>query len=89
MAEHPRQELAPGMTYRQLDHWTRLGLVRPENGLTPGSGRPRQWSPGEMWIAQTIGLLRLEGYELPSAARVARARYEKARGIPCGTGWPQ
>jgi DNA-binding transcriptional MerR regulator len=89
VADHLRQELAPGMTYRQLDYWTRIGLLFPENGPTPGSGHGRQWSEAELWIARRMGELRLEGYELPAAARVARTAYETARGIPCGTGWPR
>ena len=90
MSEHPRKELAPGVTYRQLDYWTRLGLIKPDNGATPGTGRPRQWSPSEMQIARQIGLLRLEGMELESAARRARAMCEMvpAGYVPCGTGWP-
>lgn len=73
MADHPRQELAPGLTYRQLDYWTRRGLLHPENGPTPGSGRRRRWSVNELAVALRIGTLRLEGYELEAAARKARA----------------
>lgn len=79
MSAHPRKELAPGMTYRQLDYWTRLGHLRPDNGGTPGTGRPRRWSDREMLIAKEIGRLRLEGYELSAAARIARATYEVAQ----------
>lgn len=86
MSEHPRQELAPGMTYRQLDYWTRIGLIFPENGATPGSGRPRKWSGKEIAIARTIGLLRLEGVELATAARMARVEYETTR-VASGLGW--
>jgi DNA-binding transcriptional MerR regulator len=71
VSEHPRQELYPGVTYRQLDYWTRIGYLFPANP-TPGSGHRRQWSEPELAIARRIGELRLEGYELPAAARVAR-----------------
>jgi hypothetical protein len=33
-----------GATYKQLDHWTRTGLLRPVNAL-PGSGMQREWRP--------------------------------------------
>lgn len=64
--------LPTGVTYRQLDYWTRLGLLKPENGTTPGSGRPRDWSTFELRVAEIIAELRALGFELPSAARLAR-----------------
>jgi len=36
---------AAGISYRQLDYWTRSGYVTPEGGqATPGSGARRRWS---------------------------------------------
>ncbi len=63
--------LPPGVTYRQLDHWTRAGLITPANGA-PGSGRHRDWPPGELAVAATIGELRAAGVELTAAATIAR-----------------
>jgi DNA-binding transcriptional MerR regulator len=89
VAEHPRKELAPGLTYRQLDHWTRRGLLHPDNSATPGSGHRRVWSESEMTIARAVGELRLLGMELEPAFRMARANQppDTAR-VPCGLGWP-
>jgi hypothetical protein len=36
-----------GASYRQLDYWTRTGLVSPAVD-SPGSGTPRRWSPGQI-----------------------------------------
>ena len=33
-----------GITYRQLDYWTRTGLVRPSLGDATGSGSRREYS---------------------------------------------
>jgi hypothetical protein len=100
MAEHPRKELAPGLTYRQLDYWTRRGLLHPD-GPAPGSGHRRVWSEAEMAIARRVGELRLEGFELEAAFRRARAETNVAGAYlltmavatlppttPCGLGWP-
>jgi len=36
---------AAGITYRQLDYWTRSGYVTPVGGrATPGSGARRRWT---------------------------------------------
>lgn len=59
-------------TYRQLDHWARLGLLHPINGDTPGYGHPREWPADELAIANIIGELRKIGLELPVAADCAR-----------------
>jgi hypothetical protein len=59
-------------SYRQLDHWTRRGWLRPDNGCTPGSGRPRRWSDAELRVADIISRLRLAGIEMETAVRVAR-----------------
>lgn len=64
--------LPPGVTYRQLDHWTRAGYLHPTNGETPGSGKPRDWPADELRVAGIIAELRALGVELPVAARWAR-----------------
>lgn len=33
-----------GVTYRQLDYWTRTGLAHPSVDIGAGSGRRRRWS---------------------------------------------
>ena len=60
------------LTYRQLDHWTSQGYLRPVNGGSPGSGRPRQWTGEELRVARTMAALRDAGLALPAAAAAAR-----------------
>lgn len=37
-----------GLTYRQIDYWTREGAIAPEHSDgVPGSGHPRHWSVGD------------------------------------------
>jgi hypothetical protein len=39
-------KLAPGVTYRQLDYWRRIGAIVPADGCSePGSGYRSRWSP--------------------------------------------
>ncbi len=43
-----------GLTYRQLDHWTRRGLVVPAVAAA-GAGTARLWSPSV--VGQVVELL--------------------------------
>jgi DNA-binding transcriptional MerR regulator len=36
-----------GVTYRQLDHWTRCGLITPAQPAA-GQGTRRRWSPADV-----------------------------------------
>ena len=36
--------LMAGVSYRQLDHWLRVGTINPCLDANPGSGRPRRFS---------------------------------------------
>lgn len=60
----------PEVSYRQLDHWTRRGWLRPEH--KGGSGRVRHWPSEELFVAQRMGRLVKAGIVAPVAARVAR-----------------
>jgi len=60
-----------GISYRQLDYWTRIGLLRPIDP-TPGSGVARTWPDAEVVVAHMIRRLLDAGLELRVAARVAR-----------------
>jgi hypothetical protein len=63
-------ELA-GVSYRQLDHWTRNGWLKPIGGT--GSGNDRDWPPSECDIAVSMGRLVKYGI-MPSLAHdIARA----------------
>ena len=37
-----------GVTYRQLDGWTRRGLVAPSIREAAGSGTARRWAPADV-----------------------------------------
>ena len=37
-----------GATYRQLDYWTRVGLVAPSVSAGIGYGTRRRWSPADV-----------------------------------------
>lgn len=37
-----------GITYRQLDHWIRVGTVVPTFPTNLGSGHPRQWTEDDV-----------------------------------------
>lgn len=63
--------LEAGLTYRELDYWTTLGLLVATE-LNPGSGRFREWAPIELDIARMIRRLREADITLAVAARVAR-----------------
>ena len=63
-----------GVTYRQLDHWTRKGYIRPKHrqGRYNGSGFPREWSDLELDVARTIARLVEIGFMVAPAAVLAR-----------------
>lgn len=44
---------ATGATYRQIDSWTRSGLL-PVSERTPGSGFPRRYHPEAIPIARAL-----------------------------------
>jgi len=37
-----------GVTYRQLDYWTRIGLVEPSVAVANGSGSRRCWTADDL-----------------------------------------
>jgi DNA-binding transcriptional MerR regulator len=65
-----KQEL--GITYRQLDWWTRLGLLRPLH--VGGSGVNREWTRAELEVARLMGHLVRAGATPALAERLARSR---------------
>lgn len=71
---------ALGVTYRQLDHWTRKGYLHPVQAR-PVSGYRRTWPPGELEVAERMARLVGVGL-LPSLAhRVARGQCDVGRGV--------
>lgn len=66
-----------GATYRQLDHWCRIGLLDVK---TLGSGDRRRWPLAELLVAHAMARLVRAGLKPAAAARVARGG-ELAPGI--------
>jgi hypothetical protein len=60
-----------GLTYRQLDYWTRVGYLRAADP-TPGTGQAREWPEMEVVVAALMLRLLQAGLVLAVAARVAR-----------------
>jgi hypothetical protein len=69
------------LTYRQLDHWTRLGHLHTIGGQRPGSGHDRRWADGEAGIFATIGRLLAAGLTLDAAIQAARGQTHLAPGV--------
>ncbi len=63
---------AIGCTYRQLDYWDRIGLLRPTQPAH-GSGSRRAYSPDELVAGRAITLLSAMGAAGPPLARAAQA----------------
>ena len=59
-----------GITYKQLDHWTRLGHLHPVGGS--GTGNSRAWTDDEVEIARRMGRLTAAGLPLGWSAQFAR-----------------
>lgn len=70
----------PGVSYRQLDYWARLGYLVPRQAR-PGTGINREWPAEEVRVAELIGRLRAAGLSLDAAATVARGQSEIAPGV--------
>lgn len=70
-------------SYRQLDHWTRLGLLKTVGESTPGSGHSRRWAHAERDVSRLIRRLTRTGLELRYAHDIAR-RAEPVSGVPVG-----
>ena len=61
-----------GITYRQLDWWVRLGLLKPLH--IGGSGINREWTRAELDVARLMGRLVAAGMKPALAERLARER---------------
>lgn len=73
-ASHVTNEL--GITYRQLDHWSRMGYLQPsrqDHGKSRSSGSSRVWTPEELRIARLMGRLVHAGLTPQAAAKAARS----------------
>ncbi len=70
---------AAGISYRQLDHWARIGLVTPSVRSAEGSGTQRLYSFRDLLILKVIKRLISAGISLQQV-RVA-VEYLRSRGI--------
>jgi Bacterial RNA polymerase, alpha chain C terminal domain len=74
-----------GISFRQLDHWTRCGYLMPGRewrGRHWGSGSNRTWPAGEMEIARRMGRLTAAGILPRLAASFARNSWPKGEIMP-------
>lgn len=65
-------ENVPGLTYRMLDYWTRLGYVPTVSKPEPGSGRQRQYNPADYPMLRRAMALLSAGVKSDRAFPVAR-----------------
>ena len=72
-------ELPEGVTYRRLHYWTKMGYL-PAEGLTPGTGHLREWTPARMRMLRLMGQLRMAGLEAPQAGKIATEAAGKVTG---------
>lgn len=70
---------AAGITYRQLDFWTRTGLIHADNGDQPGAGYRRLYTAAEFDVACHLADLAKAGMRPTDAEPIARTL---ARGQP-------
>lgn len=78
------QVLKRGLTYRQLDHWTRRGWLRPAH--IGGTGNARVWSAAELQIADLMRRLTRAGLTPEVAAKAARSHQEGRLLVTIGPG---
>lgn len=76
----PQTCLLASITYRQLDYWTRVGLLRPAGGAAPGTGHSRRYSESEVDVARTGKRLLDAGFTVDAALKLARQLVES--GVP-------
>ncbi|GAA3550586.1 hypothetical protein GCM10022419_033550 [Nonomuraea rosea] len=78
------QVLKRGLTYRQLDHWTRRGWLRPAHA--GGTGNARVWPAAELQIADLMRRLTRAGLAAAAAAQAARTHQEGRLLVKLGPG---
>lgn len=62
----------PGLTYRQLDYWTRRGYLRCVGAQYPGSGVLRFWDPDDVVTLRRVTALADTGMRPSVAFKLAR-----------------
>lgn len=66
-----RALLEAGLSPRQVDHWSRQGLLRTWDPM-PGYGHPRVWLDGELEVAEQMAPMVAAGVSPEAAERAAR-----------------
>lgn len=74
---------AAGITYRQLDYWTRTGVLTCVGG-DPGSGYLRAYPVAEVAFARLLKQLLDGGMNLRPAVDLARALLEHGTAVLAG-----
>lgn len=72
----------PGLTYRQLHHWTMLGHVQPIEREKESSGVPLWYADREVLVLRWMVRLLDSGLTLSTAARIARRAVESGTRAP-------
>lgn len=71
------------VTYRKLDYWTRLGLIRPSFAEAAGSGSKRRWTTHDLAVVRRVKLASdLAGLRLVDALDRLDDLEHELRGIP-------
>ena len=60
----------PQITYRQVDYWTRTGLLTALDDANPGSGWTRRYHEDQIPRARVIATLLASGVRLPTVRLV-------------------
>ena len=68
-------ELPDGVTYRRLHYWISQGYL-PAEGLSPGTGHPRELTRTQLRMLTLMGKLRMAGIEAPQAGKIAMQAVE-------------
>lgn len=70
-----------GASYRRLDYWDRIGLVRPSLADAHGSGSQRRYSERDLSCLRAVVRLRALGIRTDVCAEVVRAVRDGDTGI--------
>lgn len=63
--------IVAGLTYRQVDYWTRAGYLTPIGNPRPGHGYPREYADDQVSLAVQMSRLTKAGIPMPQARDVA------------------
>lgn len=78
-----------GITWRQLDYWTRTGVLTPSWRGVRGSGGKRRWTDADVYQARVVGLLMAWSTHADTggAGRIARRVAQELGEMPAGSGY--